>query len=179
MVEVFPQTCTAVLRLTELGYCADFISEGNHPALRKHASLITKMSLGIFKKLTELPVGRFKTSVWAESRDVNSGGLRWKFKMQTVIFINTESRLKWLFWSDCNASYKHFMSGLWWNTICPPRFHFLLTLEISYSELSLSSYPSFCRWRTSTCLVQSSFSSNLMTVRLYLAYLFCTSFNIW
>lgn len=48
------------LRLTELGYCADLISRGNHPGGRKHHLLINKNVSWRFQENDSAPTGLLK-----------------------------------------------------------------------------------------------------------------------
>lgn len=52
------------LCLTELGYCADLISRGNHPGGKKHHLLINKNVSWRFQENDSAPRGLLKPKFW-------------------------------------------------------------------------------------------------------------------
>lgn len=58
------QDMVVPLCLTELGYCADLISRGNHPGGRKHHLLINKNVSWRFQENDSAPRGMLKQKFW-------------------------------------------------------------------------------------------------------------------
>lgn len=58
------QDMAVPLSLTELGYCADLISRGNHPGGRKHHLLINKNVSWRFQENDSAPRGLLKLKFW-------------------------------------------------------------------------------------------------------------------